>query len=902
LSTAITTSHPDTTTIPTHRPHTNENHTLATALATLHTHGTPITWTTTTGNHLNLPTYPFQHRHYWAKSRPETVTDPLRYRETWVSIEPGGAPVLSGTWLVMTSPASRHEEACIAALEQYGARTIILSVEPGEEILGRLRLAVGDSPIAGVLSLLALDVSPHPGSSAVPAGLAATAELVAAEVDAPVWAVTSGAAHDPDQAMVWGFGRVAAAESPERWGGLIDLPAVLDESAQRRLAGVLAAADGEDEIALRPSGTFARRLVRAPGSGDAWQPSGTVLITGGTGALGGSLAKWLAVNGAEHVVLTSRSGEAAPGAAELVADLTGLGVRATVVACDVAERAAVADLFERLTGEGSALTAVFHAAGVLDDGMIAAQDVAKFATVLRAKATAASNLHECTKDLDLAAFVLYSSTAGTVGNPGQANYAAANACLDALARMRRESGLPALSVAWGPWQGPGMADGNETLAGRLEHGGVAPLRPEAAFEVLRHAVAQPDPTLVVADFDWARFAPVYRATRRRRLLDLLPEAAQPERERGETTQPSFAAALAGKTGPDRERAIVGFVAEHAADVLGHASADAITGGLAFRDLGFDSLTAVELRNRVNAATGLRLPSTLVFDYPTPADLARLIDAEFGGETSPVEEPAESAVAAEDAIAIVGMACRLPGGVAGPDDLWRIVSTGTEVVSEFPADRGWREDRIAASSTRAGGFLHDVGGFDAEFFGISPREAVAMDPQQRILLETSWELFERAGIRPDSVRGSRTGVFIGTSGADYGLTVRGAGEALEGHAGIGNAGSVLSGRVAYAFGFEGPAVTVDTACSSSLVALHWAMQALRTGECSLAVAGGVTVMSTPEGFVEFSRQGGLSADGRCRAFGAGADGTGWGEGVGVLLVERLSDAVANGHEVLAVVRG
>ncbi|MET7641405.1 SDR family NAD(P)-dependent oxidoreductase [Streptomyces sp. NPDC005438] len=647
-------------------------------------------------------------------------------------------------------------------------------------------------------------------------------------------------------------------------------------------AEVAATVVDEPQLALRAGESYVPRLVPVPATAEAppalaLDPEAPALVLGGLSGPGAELAHHLVASaGVRQVVLTAP--EEPPGEPDILVALRALGATVTVRLCDPADREALATLLADLPKPPAALV-------YAPDPDTSASD----RHPVPRRLDALTHLDALTRDRPPRLFLLC-TPAAVPARPDQEGDASVGAWAQALVHRRLSEGLPGTAVAAGPW---------------AEHAGRGVLSTRQGLALIHTAAALAEPSTVVTRVD----AGVTDGD------DPVPALLRDLLGTGETVSPEaeeLARQLADAAPEDRERVLLDLVRATAAEVLG---VERVRTETAFRDLGFDSLGAVRLRDRLSSAVALRLPATLAFDHPTPAAVAAHL-ADRLNDGDPTGRPAPASVSNRpdtdrEPVAVVAVGCRYPGGVASAEDLWRIVQGETDAMGAFPTDRGWDlehlfdadPDRNGTSYAPAGGFLYDAADFDAAHFGISPREALAMDPQQRLLLECAWEAFERAGVDPTSVKGSRTGVFAGVMFGDYGaLPSERLPEGVEGYLGNGSAGSVASGRIAYAFGLQGPALTVDTACSSSLVALHLAVRALRSGECDAALAGGVTVMSTPSPFVEFSRQRALSTSGRCQAFSASADGTAFGEGSGLLLLERLSDARRQGHPVLAVIRG
>ncbi len=877
-----------------------------------------------------------------------------RYEIRW---EKAPAPISSAkadeesTWLLIGDDSS-VVQPLVDALTARGQRHQILGLPVSDadekQLADVLRAAAATDSTLRIVHVAALDAGLD--SKTAPSMrsllrmqhriLGGTRRLfraaMAAELRAPIWVVTRGAQRvadadivAPDQSCLWGFGRAASLELPQVWGGLADLAEGTPDEWSRLINQITAPRDSairEDQVALRDQAIYVPRLVRRTG-----QPSGTplqlradatYLVTGGLGSIGLEIAGYLAAHGAKHLVLTSRRAPSDAAQQRIDALDEQHGCEFRVVAADVADAHDVARLLATVQAELPPLAGIVHAAGEIDTTPLSNLDDAEVDRVFAGKVWGAWHLSEAAADLQLDFFISTSSIASVWGGFGQTAYGAANAFLDGLAWRQRKQGIPGISVNFGPWS-VGMADAESRA--RLDQRGVRTLSPADALAGLADVVAassaqgsvQGTAQGIVARIDWVRFLPLYQQAGRRAFLAELESevpgqltAVMPPATRSGKTQ--LVERLANAPVQQRKTLLTDYLRDAVAEVT-RVDAAEIREEAGFFDLGMDSLMAVELRRRIEQGVGKEIPITLVMDHPRLSDVADYLLGEVLGLSEQASAESGPALASavttrtDEPIAIVAVSCRFPGA-PDPEAFWEVLSGGVDAIREVPEDRFDIDefydpdpDAPGKTYTRFGGFLDGIDGFDPEFFGISPREAVWIEPQQRLMLEMAWEGLERAGYAPAALRGSRTGVFVGVAANEYAHLLSSESiDKIEPHFITGNALNAISGRVAFALGLEGPAVAVDTACSSSLVAVHQACQALRFGDCDLALAGGVNVLLSPVTVVAASRARMLSPVGRCKTFDASADGYVRSEGCGILVLKRLSDAVRDGDRVCAVI--
>ncbi len=792
----------------------------------------------------------------------------------------------------------------------------------------------GRLPLLGIIDLTSLDVPPTPELTSVrlqdvnKASGERIIHLCQTLLQQPdpsiqIWVVTAGAVEADQhpvavaQSPLWGLGKVISLEHPHLWGGLVDLDPRLPFNEQVPTLWQEIQQNGvEDQVAYRNGRRWVPRLAPCTPAETRQlhlSEDGCYLITGGLGALGLRVAHWLIKQGAEHLVLISRRGlteESQPA----VTELRDAGAQVQVIAADVANLEDMQRVWQQIRSQPQPLKGIWHAAGVEGVEPLESMQLQSWQQVLRPKVQGGWNLHQLSQGDNLDYFVCFSSIASVWGSRGQGHYAAANQFLDALIHYRRTAGLPGLSINWGPWAEGGMA--NEEAQAWLAQTGVMALSPDLALAAMTKLLTTDLVQVTVSETDWARFKALYTAQRPRPLLDLIEVATEVTSEISAASTPLSEILQRLKAAPESERIplLQTHVQEQLRPVLGLKAAQPLDPQTGFFELGMDSLMAVEFRNRLEKSLEVSLPASLAFDLPNLQRLTRylaeeVLDLEVISQTRSTET---RGIALSEPIAIIGLACRFPGDASTPEAFWEKLRQSYDAITLVPPER-WDANAYydpdpstpGKSYCRYGGFLNSVDQFDPDFFGISPREARFIDPQHRLLLELSWEALERAGHIPDRLEGSPTGVFVGITLNDYGYMVQQAseakGESVQAFGVTGGPLNAAAGRISYTFGFTGPAVAVDTACSSSLVAIHQACQSLRLGECEMALAGGVNLILTPGSMVATAQAQMLSVDGHCKTFDARADGIGRGEGCGVLILKRLSDALRDGDPIQAVIR-
>lgn len=909
---------------------------LTEVIAALHCSGASVNWRKLfiggERTRVELPTYPYQKHSYWVdKIRIGNYSKAagmsfarLLYNTDWFATElpsegeanyddvvvigatPAWLSVLQNNTNVLALDAAADAEAIKAAVSPLQAK----AQEAGKVL-----------PVLLVAPTMPAQISDVPAAvhTQIHSVLAAAKAIVAGSDSsnpARVWCVSENAYGKDNINLaaypMLGFAKGFALEAGELWGGVVDLNGS-DQEQGDALLSELNANVMEDVVKYQGATRSVLRLGqdRLPSSSLVNLDSeATYLVTGGLGGLGLYVADALSRSGAKHLVLMSRRGnlESLDGErAELINRLQEQGVNITVANVDVADEAALADLVGELSQAANPLKGVVHAAGISDIALAHEMTFEQWQKVTQAKLEGALNLHNATAGVDLDLFVVFSSIASVWGSGGMAHYAAANHFLDGLVDYRIAHGLPATAFNWGPWGGAGMAATGEA-AEEAERRGLKPFDPESAIELMTKAWHGGNAHQTVVDVDWSRFREILEMRRPHPLFGTLGRnLAATSGVTGEKS--AFFKSLYPLDMEERSAKIVGYLQELFGRVTGKAEGEAVDPEMPLMDLGIDSIMALEIKKQVEADTGQAMKATLIFDYPTINKIAEFFAVNLYGEESEAHGVVGGSYHGE-AIAIVGIGCKMPMAPNGPGDFWNLLKNGECGINDEPSDR-WdlnqyldkNEDAPGKTYTLSAGLIDDIESFDGKLFGIAPREIESMEPQQRLVLEASWSSLENAGYAPNALNGTRTGVFVGVGANEYiRACATGAREEDIMFIPTGNALNVIAGRVAFNLGLQGPTMTIDTACSSSAVAIHLASQSLRNGECDMALAGGVNAMVMPETFVALSKAHMLSKEGRCKTFDESADGYVRGEGVGVLALKRLSDAERDGDNIVAVIKG
>ena len=918
-------------------------------LAVLYQLGAEPDWRTIYPNaykRMQLPNYPFQRQRYWAAPTPDTstnlISDEVYYHVVWrtlskedntLDIKLIDSEPSNPTYLIVSDGGQELPSLSgrfFTQLNEQGNNPQIVSAREIESI------SIENTIVIWVRESEASQN--YAEAQSVAQELLKVMQAVIAQPSSGLWCVTEQAVSVTDSmslafadSIAWAMGRTMALEHPIQWGGIIDLE--LSSSEQMSNNQVDAAIEkiqspgNEDQLAIRQQQWHIPQLRHyTPISKKAaFNPSGTWLITGGCGDLGLLTCQWLFKKGVREFVLVGRSGPSAM-VQKAIQQLNEKGANIRVVAEDVCNKNGMRNVIAECNVR-QPLKGIVHTAGLPGYDLLDSINWQRFDEIVAAKAQGAWNLHTLTDELELDYFICYSSISSTWGSKGQAHYGAANRFVDSLMSHRRQRGLTGLSVNWGPWYQQGMST-QETVK-KLAQAGVQSLKAKNNFAALERIIGDPKlSACAVAQLDEPIFKMLNQLVSKNSFLDRLHSKSMPDEQlnptKGNLNNPAHAIAAENPSRANafiktqNEESLVSHLQELTATILEFPAGQLPDVDKGFSALGMDSLLALQFKETLSGQTGLTLPATLTFDYPNIVKLAGYLKNQFFADSSVSSSSGErqerlsdfgNREAAVHDIAIIGFGCRFPGSANSAESFWSLLKNSDDSISDIPKERWDIDDYYDANPDaagkmycRKGGFLDGIDLFDATLFEISPREANHMDPQQRLLLETTWEAFENAGVAPDKVKESQTGVFVGISSAEYGNRLTADVNQIDPYSITGNTSNTAAGRLSYFYGLHGPAMAVDTACSSSLVAVHLACQSLRSGESRMALAAGVNLILDPMGSIAASRARMLSADGKCKTFDASADGYVRSEGCGVVVLKPLADAEKDGDTILAVIRG